>query len=95
VVPVTSWSPTVQVIWHGASEDLKVSSYKVAIDADAHANPPNPGTVLAEGTGELKPRVFALSGLSPGQHKLSIKADCNAPGGSTDSGVLVFKFEVR
>ena len=93
VAPVTSWAPTAQVIWHGASEDRAPSGHTVSIDADAHAG--IPGTVLARGIGPLQPRVFNLSGLSAGRHKLSIKADCDTPLGSTNSGVLVFWFEMK
>ena len=81
-----------QVLWHGASEDRKVTGHTVSIDADAHAG--LPGQVLASGTGELKPRVFDLSGLAPGRHKLSIRADCDVSSGSTNSGVLVFFWTV-
>jgi hypothetical protein len=92
VAPIANWAPTIQALWHGAGEDAKTTSYTVSIDADAHAG--IPGTVLAKGTGQLQPRVFNLSGLAPGQHKLAIKADCNAPTGSTNSGVLKFTFDV-
>jgi hypothetical protein len=94
VLPIANWSPTIQVIWHGASEDAKVTGYTVSVDADAHAKPPIAGKVLAKGTGQLAPRRFTLSSLARGQHKLSIRADCNAPTGSTNSGLLVFWFDV-
>lgn len=93
MAPLTSWSPTAQVIWHGASDDLKPTGYTVSIDADAHAG--IAGTVLAKGTGAMPARTFNISGLSSGRHKLSIKADCNSPLGSTNSGVLVFWFDVK
>jgi hypothetical protein len=90
--PVTAWAPTAQVIWHGSADDRRPSGYTVSLDSDAHHG--IPGTVLAQGPGELQPRVFNLSGLAPGRHKLAIKADCDTPLGSTNSGVLAFWFDV-
>lgn len=92
VAPVQNWSPTAQVVWHGASEDEKVTGHTVSIDADAHAG--IAGKVLVKGPGELKPTKLNLSDLEPGRHKLSIRADCDVPSGSTNSGVLVFWWNV-
>ena len=93
MVPVVSWSPTLQVVWHGDSADKPPTGYTVSLDSDAHHG--IPGTVLATGTGQLQPRVFNLTGLSKGRHKLAIKADCATTIGSTNSGVLAFWFDVK
>lgn len=90
--PVASWTAILQALNHGSSEDLAVSRYRVALDADVHAG--IPGTTLAEGTGEMAPRSFTLSGLSSGTHKLSIRAECDDPRGSTNSGVGIITFTV-
>lgn len=92
MAPVTSWSPTVQAVHHGASDDLPVSRYVVALDANAHEG--IPGTILAQGDGELAPTTLNISGLAPGQHRLSIRAECDDPRGSTNSGVGVVIFTV-
>jgi hypothetical protein len=82
------------VLNHGGSSDAPVTSHVVSLDADAHQEPPIPGTILAQGNGQLRPRTINISGLSPGRHKLSIRANCNASAGSTNSGVLAFFFNV-
>ena len=33
MVPVTSWAPTAQVIWHGAAEDKPPTSYTVSLNS--------------------------------------------------------------
>jgi hypothetical protein len=91
--PVASWSPTVQAAWHGASDDLRVSRYRVALDADAHAG--IPGTTLLSGNGDLPPTVLNMGSLAPGSHKLSIRAECDDPRGSTNVGVGVVVFTVK
>ena len=80
------WNPTVQVVWHGSSDDLPVSRYIVTVDADNHAG--IPGTVIRSGSGELQPTTLDLSGLSSGTHRLAIRAECDDPRGSTNSGIM-------
>ena len=92
VGPVSNWQPTVQAVNHGSSEDLSVSRYLVALDANVHAG--ITGTVLLSGDGQLQPTILDLSGLAPGTHTLSIRAECDDPRGSTNSGVGIVRFEV-
>lgn len=92
VGPIADWRPTVQIVHHGSSEDLAVSRYVIAIDANAHHG--NPGTVIAQGNGELQPTQLDLSGLPPGVHRLSMRAECDDPSGSTNVGVGVTTFTV-
>jgi hypothetical protein len=93
VAPVTSWSPTVQVLNHGASDDLPVDRYSVILDADFHNN--IPGTVLKSGFGQLQPTTISLPKLASGSHKLLVKAECDDPRGSTNSGILVARFTIQ
>lgn len=92
LAPVSSWHPVVQALNHGASDDLAVSRYSVRLDADNHAG--IPGTILASGNGQLQPTTLNISGLAPGTHKLSIRAECDDPRGSTNVGVGVIEFKV-
>jgi hypothetical protein len=92
VAPVLVWTPTVQAVHHGAADDLAVSRYRVTLDADAHAG--IPGVVLASGTGQLSPTTVTLAGLGSGMHRLAVRADCDDPRGSTNSGILLVWFEV-
>jgi hypothetical protein len=92
VAPIVGWAPIVQVVDHGAADDLPVSRYKVSLDADAHAG--IPGTVLVSGTGELGPTVVSTLGLGSGTHRLAVRADCDDPRGPTNSGVLIVWFAV-
>jgi hypothetical protein len=92
VAPVRGWAPTVQVAHHGAADDLAVSRYRVTIDADAHAG--QPGLVVTSGTGELGLTTISTAGLGSGMHRLAVRAECDDPRGSTNSGVLVVWFEV-
>jgi len=89
---VASWSPTVQAVHHGASDDLPVSRYKVTLDADAHAG--IPGTVLRSGSGELGPTQIPISGIGAGWHRLAIRTECDDPRGSTLSGILLVWFKI-
>ncbi|MDQ3691494.1 MAG: hypothetical protein M3406_15975 [Chloroflexota bacterium] len=90
-LPVGS-SVKVQVLHHGAAEDLPVTRYKVTVDANVHAG--IPGTVIAQGTGELQPTVLDLSQFAAGAHTLAIRAECDDPSGSTNVGVGVTTFTV-
>ena len=93
VSPVPYWSPTVQVLNHGSTEDLPVSRYSVILDADFHNS--IPGTVLKSGDGELVPTKIVMPTLASGTHKLLVRAECDDPRGSTNSGLLVVRFAVR
>lgn len=90
-LPVGS-SVKVQAVHHGSAEDLPVSRYIVTVDADVHAG--IPGTVIAQGTGELPPTVLDLSRFPAGEHRLAIRAECDDPRGSTNAGVGVTTFTV-
>ncbi len=90
--PTASWKPIVQVLNHGDSDDLVVSRYVISLDANAHAG--IRGTVLLAGDGELQPTQLDLSGLAPGVHRLSGRAECDDPRGSTNVGVGVVTFTV-
>ena len=93
VSPVPYWSPTVQVLNHGTTSDLPVSRYSVILDADFHNN--IPGTVLKSGDGELLPTQIVMPTLASGTHKLLVRAECEDPRGSTNSGMLVVRFAVK
>lgn len=90
--PIAAWSPTVRAIHHGTSDDLAISRHIVTLDADNHAG--IPGTVLRSGNGELPTTTLDLSGLSSGTHRLAIRAECDDPRGSTNSGVMQVTFTV-
>lgn len=90
--PISNWTPSIQGVWHGAADDLRVSRYRAALDADNHAG--IPGTTLKEGVGELAPTQVSLGGLSSGSHRLSLRVDCDDPRGSTNSGIMVIFFKV-
>src|SRR5438876_8688260 len=82
------------MIDHGAIDDLPVTAYSVRLDPDFHADPMNEGTVLRDGLGEFPEQDVPIdtSLLPDGQHRLFLRADCDDPRGSTNSGVLVVNF---
>lgn len=89
------WTPTIWQAWDGSAEDLRVSRHVVTLDPDAHADPPVPGTVLAQGDGErIAPVTVDPATLAPGPHKLVARTECDDPRGSTNSGVQVVTFKV-
>ena len=88
------WSPRLRMVDHGAIDDLPVTAYSVRLDPDFHADPMNEGTVLRDGLGEFPEQDVPIdtSLLPDGQHRLFLRADCDDPRGSTNSGVLVVNF---
>ena len=96
VGPVSGvWSPALRIVDHGAADDLPVTHHSVRIDPDFHAVPPVPGTILVEGSGPWAGSVaIDTTKLADGRHRLVLRADCDDPRGSTNSGVLVVVFTV-
>jgi hypothetical protein len=92
-----TWSPTVKIAWHGTAEDLKVTHHTIRIDPDFHATPPVPGTIIKDGAGDLVQQNLSINTttLSNGLHRLHLRADCDDPRGSTNSGVLIIPFTVQ
>ncbi len=90
------WSPVIRIQDHGDG-DLPVTHHSVRIDPDFHASPPVPGTILRDGSGQFleAPVAIDTTTLSNGTHTLHLRADCDDPRGSTNSGVLVVKFKVQ
>src|SRR5438093_3114580 len=82
------------MIDHGAIDDLPVTAYSVRLDPDFHADPMNEGTVLRDGLGEFPEQDVPIDTtvLPDGQHRLFLRADCDDPRGSINSGVLVVNF---
>jgi hypothetical protein len=91
-----TWDVKVKIADHGASDDLAVTHHTVRLDPDFHAEPPVPGKVISDGAGELADTSFSIdtTALADGPHKLHLRADCDDPRGSTNSGVLVIPFVV-
>ena len=93
--PVTgSWEPQLRMLWHGEPSDRKVTHHAVRIDPDFHAVPPVEGIIrrYADGPWEGVLPIDTTS-LTPGVHRLHMKADCDDPR-ATNSGVGVVAFEV-
>lgn len=86
-----AYSPLVAMVNHGASDDRAVTHSLVLRDANFHDG--ISGTTLAEGNGQWGPkRVQAGYQAESGPHRLLIKANCDDPRGSTNTGVLVYTF---
>jgi hypothetical protein len=96
VGPVSGvWKPTLQIADHGAAGDLSVTHHSVRLDPDFHAVPQVPGTILVDGSGSWAGGVaIETTTLANGPHRLVLRADCDDPRGSTNSGVLVVFFTV-
>jgi hypothetical protein len=100
VIPTDSisgtWTPTVKIENHGDTDDLAVTHHTIRIDPDFHAIPPVPGTIIVDGPGQLLQTTLSIdtTTLSNGIHRLHMRADCDDPRGSTNSGVLVLPFNV-
>jgi hypothetical protein len=89
------WSPMLQIVDHGAADDLSVTHHSVRLDPDFHAIPQVPGTLLVDGPGSWAgTAAIDTSTLANGRHRLVLRADCDDPRGSTNSGVLVVFFTV-
>jgi hypothetical protein len=54
------------------------------------------GTMLKAGSGPFGPAALNVpaGSLPAGTHKLNMRADCEDPRGSTNSGILVLPFRV-
>jgi hypothetical protein len=91
-----TWTPTVKIENHGDTDDLPVTHHTIRIDPDFHAIPPVPGTIIVDGSGQLLQTTLSIDTrtLSNGIHHLHMRADCDDPRGSTNSGVLVLVFIV-
>jgi hypothetical protein len=90
-----TWTPALLIDDHGAADDLPVTHHSVRIDPDFHAAPPVPGTLLVDGPGGwVGPTAIDTTLLTNGRHRLVLRADCDDPRGSTNSGVLVVTFSV-
>jgi hypothetical protein len=91
-----TWTVKVKIEDHGASEDLAVTRHTIRLDPDFHAEPPVPGKIISDGSGQLAETSLSIdtTSLADGPHKLHMRADCDDPRGSTNSGVLVIPFVV-
>jgi hypothetical protein len=96
VGPVSGvWSPALRIVDHGAADDLPVTHHSVRLDPDFHAVPPVPGTILVDGSGPWAGSVaIDTRTMANGRHRLVLRADCDDPRGSTNSGLLVVAFTV-
>jgi hypothetical protein len=96
VAPVSGvWTPQLQIVDHGAADDLPVTHSSVRLDPDFHATPVIPGTLLSDAAAPWTGSVaIDTSTLTNGRHRLVLRADCDDPRGSTNSGVLVVFFTV-
>jgi hypothetical protein len=96
VGPVSGvWSPALRIADHGAADDLSVTHHSVRLDPDFHADPQVPGTIYVDGSGPWEGSVaIDTTTLANGRHRLVLRADCDDPRGSTNSGVLVVAFAV-
>ena len=88
------WSPRIRMVNHGDIGDLPVTAHTVRLDPNFHSDPMNEGTVLMDGPGEFPEQNVPIDTtlLPDGQHRLFMRADCDDPRGSTNSGVLVVNF---
>jgi hypothetical protein len=86
------WRPAVKVLNHDSS--LPVSRHMVTIDPDFHAH--DHGQIVTEGEGQLPATQLSIdtTKLANGWHKLAIKADCDDPRGSVNSGIGIVHFKV-
>ncbi len=90
-----TWTPALLIDDHGAADDLPVTHHSVRIDPDFHADPPVPGALLVDGPGGwVGSAAIDTTLLTNGRHRLVLRADCDDPRGSTNSGVLVVTFSV-
>ena len=91
-----TWSPVIRMTWHGASDDLPLTHHTIRLNPDFHAHPTVPGIVVRDGPGELPegPVAIDTTKLANGRNVLHLRADCEDPRGSTNSGVLIVPFTV-
>lgn len=90
--PVSStYSPMVAMVDHGTTSDKPVTHAVAVLDADLHNG--IPGTTIAENNDAFGPQSVPVGpNTTAGPHKLMLRADCDDPRGSTNSGLLVFGF---
>ena len=90
------WSPTLRIVDHAEAGDIPVTHHFVSLDPDFHATPVVLGSIIADGSGPFPQQAVSIDtrSLTNGKHKLLLRADCDDPRGSTNSGVLVFTFVV-
>ena len=75
-------------------DGIPVTSHGIYLDPDFHHG--SAGTVIREGSGPYRgPVTIDASELSPGVHRLVLRADANDQSGSTNSGLLVIFFTVE
>jgi hypothetical protein len=88
----TTWSAN--VILDRGHDGIPVTSHGIYLDPDFHHG--SAGTVIREGSGPYRgPVTIDASELSPGVHRLVLRADANDQSGSTNSGLLVIFFTVE
>jgi len=93
-----TWSPTVKMDTHSSDASLPVTHYSARVDADFHADPPQPGLVLADADGRWPAALLSVDTtvLGNGPHRLALRSDCHdATNGGTNSGVLTLPFIVQ
>lgn len=87
----SSYTPMLAMVDHGTSEDRPVTHAIALRDADFHNEVP--GVNLAEANDALGPKgVASAYQTAAGAHKMLLRADCDDPRGSTNSGILVYTF---
>lgn len=86
-----TWSSN--VILDRGSDGIPITSHGIYIDPDFHHG--DEGIVVREGSGPYRGTVtINAASLSPGAHRLVLRADARDPRGSTNSGLLVIVFYV-
>jgi hypothetical protein len=90
--PVHSrYGPPIAMVDHDEPGDLPITHAVALLDADFHND--IPGMTLAEASASLGPQKVQVGRKAiTGEHRLLLKADCDDPRGSTNSGVLVYLF---
>lgn len=89
------WQPRVHMVNH--SDSLVVTHSSARLDPDFHASPPVLGIILFDHAGQQADVTLNVdtTTLADGNHTLSLRADCDDPRGSTNSGVLNVRFVVN
>ena len=89
-----TWTPAVRLVTHSSDASFPVTQHTVTLDPDFHANPPNPGTVIKQGSGGYEGSLTIDTRLvNNGVHRLHMRSDC-ASGDAVNSGVGVIHFKV-
>lgn len=82
------WIPAVRIVDHELPDDLPVTHHTARLDPDFHNG--IEGTILRDGAGGYRGPLEVDA--EAGAHRLFLRADCDDPRGSTNSGVLVVPF---